>query len=259
MPFTVSHAVAVLPLVRNRRLVPAALVIGSWVPDLPYFVPFLGGSDRTHAASGPVTIDLALGLLVLVLWQVLLRRPLVDLAPGQLRERMPPPRQFDLEYLLGAAVSVVLGALTHVVWDTFTHHDRWGTTHLSVLTVELGPLPIYKWLQFASGVLGLLGLLVWLALWLRRTPRRPVPSRVGPAVRWVVWVSVMAVATLVAAFVAAAKLDAGRSIEATAVAAVTRSMGTAAAAVISVCLLWLIFDRRGRPAPRQEPALPPRD
>ena len=244
MPFTLSHAVAVLPLVRSRRLVPAALVIGSWVPDLPYFVPFVGGSDLTHAASGPVGIDLALGLLVLALWRLLLRRPLVDLAPARLRERLPPPRRLDRAYVLGAAVSVVLGALTHVVWDTFTHRARWGTDRLPVLAGTLGPLPVYQWLQFASGVLGLVGLLVWLAVWLRRAPRHPAPSRAGPAVRRAVWISVPAVAVVVAVLVAAGRRAAGRSLEATAFAAVTRSMGAAAAAVVVACLLWLVADRR---------------
>ncbi|MDQ7908342.1 DUF4184 family protein [Phytohabitans sp. ZYX-F-186] len=38
MPFTGSHPAAVLPLVR-WGLPPAALVIGSMVPDLPYYLP----------------------------------------------------------------------------------------------------------------------------------------------------------------------------------------------------------------------------
>ena len=84
MPFTISHAAAVLPLATGRPgrvLVPAALVIGSMVPDLPYFIPPYRGGSWSHAASGPVTIDLVLGLVVLVVWQLLLYRPLVDFAP----------------------------------------------------------------------------------------------------------------------------------------------------------------------------------
>ena len=258
MPFTVSHAVAVLPLVRDRRLVPAALVIGSWVPDLPYFVPFLGGSGWTHAASGPVTIDLALGLLVLALWQLLLRRPLTDLAPDGLRERVPPPRRLDRASVLGAAVSVVLGAMTHVVWDTLTHRARWGTTHLPALSAALGPLPVYKWLQFASGLLGLLGVVVWLALWFCRAPRQPVPSRVRPAVRRAVWGGVVVVVVLAAVVVAVTELAVARSLEATALAVVTRSMGAGAAATTLVCLVWLVLDQRARTAAGRRPAPPDR-
>jgi hypothetical protein len=250
MPFTLSHAVAVLPLTRSRRLVPAALVIGSWVPDLPYFVPLLGGSGRTHAASGPVTVDLLLGLMTLVLWQLVLRRPLVDLAPTGLRERVPPPRRLDARYAFEAALSVVLGAATHVLWDTFTHPDRWGTSHLTLLTEALGPLPIYKWLQFGSGVLGLLGLLLWVALWLRRTPPRPTSSQVSPKTRRAVGVGISAVAVLVGGLIAVTELNQGTSLEAAAFAAVTRSMGAAAAAIVLVGLVWLVFDRfEGRATP----------
>ncbi len=55
MPFTVSHVAAVLPLAvgrSGRTLVPTALVIGSIVPDLPYFVPPYRGSDWTHPRTG---------------------------------------------------------------------------------------------------------------------------------------------------------------------------------------------------------------
>jgi len=247
VPFTLSHAVAVLPLARIRWLVPAALVVGSWVPDLPYFVPLLGGSGWTHAVSGPVSVDLLLGLLVLALWQLLLRRPLVDLAPGWLRERVPPPRRTTGAYVLGAVVSIVLGATTHVVWDTFTHRGRWGTTHVGVLTDALGPLPVYKWFQFASGLLGLLGLLVWAALWLHRTSPRPTPAQVGLAARRAFWIGVPALAVLVAGLVAVVQQAAGRSLEATAFAVATRSMGATAAAVVLVSLWWtLLHRRRGR-------------
>ena len=252
MPFTLSHAVAVLPLARSRRLVPAALVIGSWVPDLPYFVPLLGSSGWTHAASGPVTIDLLLGLAVLALWRLVLRRPLVDLAPAPLRHRVPPVRRLDGSSLLASAVSVALGAVTHVVWDTFTHGGRWGTTHVPALTVAMGPLPAYKWFQFASGGLGLAALLVWVLLWFRRTPPRPVLPRARPSFRASVWVAVPAVAVLVAIAVLALELDRSPSVEAAAFAAVTASMGSAGAAVVLVSLVWLVAHppaRRAEDAP----------
>lgn len=140
MPFTVSHALAVLPLAAGRpgrRLVPAALVIGSMVPDLPYFVPPHRGSGWSHAATGPVTIDLVLGSLVFAGWRLVVRQPLVDLAPGWLAGRLPTagltPRIWGW-----AALSVVLGSITHVVWDTFTHRDRWGTNHVGVLNDPSG-------------------------------------------------------------------------------------------------------------------------
>lgn len=65
MPFTISHVVAVLPLTTGRAgrvLVPGALVIGSLVPDLPYFVPPHLGTAWSHSALGPVTVDFGWGV-----------------------------------------------------------------------------------------------------------------------------------------------------------------------------------------------------
>lgn len=241
MPFTPSHALAVLPLATGRPgryLVPAALVIGSWIPDLPYFVPPHRGSAWTHSASGPVTVDLVLGLAVFALWELVMRRPLSDLAPAWLRSRLPAPSPLSPARWTAAAASVVVGAITHVVWDTFTHRDRWGTTHLAVLTALLGPLPAYKWFQFGSGVLGLAGLMLWLALWVRRTTPAPERSQVsdlgrGPA--WSVLGGVFAVGLAVGALT---RVAAGASVEAVAVGAATTSIGAVGAATVAVCLVW---------------------
>ncbi|WP_328421551.1 DUF4184 family protein [Micromonospora sp. NBC_00389] len=39
MPFTGGHVAAVLPLARSAWRAPSALVLGSMVPDLPYYLP----------------------------------------------------------------------------------------------------------------------------------------------------------------------------------------------------------------------------
>jgi hypothetical protein len=245
VPFTLSHAVAVLPLTRGGRLVPAALVIGAWVPDLPYFVPGLGHSAWTHGATGPVSIDLVLGLLVLALWQQVLRRPLVDLSPAWLRDRLPPPRRLTGRSLGWAALSVVLGALTHVVWDTFSHPRRWGTTHVPVLTELRGGLPLYKWFQFGSGVLGLAGLAVWVALWARRTRPRPGASPLRAPLRLAAWLGATVVFLVAGTASAWSRLHAGAGIESAAVGFATASMGTTAAAVVLLCLGWPLLGPDG--------------
>ena len=73
MPFTPAHVAAVLPLVgkgRPKWAVPSALVIGSMVPDLLYFVPIRSDRTLSHSLTGIVTFDLALGLLCVALWRV---------------------------------------------------------------------------------------------------------------------------------------------------------------------------------------------
>ncbi len=164
MPFTVSHVAAVVPL-RERPgragLPLAALAAGSMSPDLPYFMPWLvalgAGGTLTHSPAGIATVDLVFGLVMWLVWY-LLAPALRDLMPGFVRARWPAgmPRRAGVPVLCAA---VLVGAITHVVWDAFTHVGRFGHTHIPALAATypspLGPLPGYRYLQYASGVLGL--------------------------------------------------------------------------------------------------------
>ena len=67
--------------------------------------------------------------------------------------------------------------------DEFTHPRRWGTELVPALGETWGLLPGYRWLQYATSVLGGLALLVWFVRWWRRTPARPT-GRSGTAWAW---------------------------------------------------------------------------
>lgn len=190
MPFTGSHPAAVVPLLRVG-LVPSALVIGSVAPDLPYYVPLPVSSAITHSAAGIVGIDLLLGVAAFALWLLLLAPVVVGLAPVGLRDRLAPglpvpPAQHVRGVRPATLVlaSLVLGAATHVVWDAFTHADRWGTEHVGWLAATHGPLPGYRWAQYASGVLGAVVLVVAAARWWRRTPPTPGAQRIPALGPW---------------------------------------------------------------------------
>jgi hypothetical protein len=186
VPFTGSHPAAVLPFLRTP-LPASALVIGSMAPDLPYYVP-LEFPWRTHTALAVVTTDLVLGILAWALWHALLAEPALRAAPSGLRARLTGV-PLGLRARLGrtrlvlAALGVVVGAATHVVWDEFTHPRRWGTEHVPALDETWGLLPGYRWLQYASGLVGGVVLLVWFVGWWRRT--RPVPDADAREPRWV--------------------------------------------------------------------------
>lgn len=176
MPFTLSHAAAVLPL--TRLPVPSsALVVGSISPDLTYFVPGLPGRATTHSPSGVLTVDVPLGLLVFVVWHALLAPPLlhhlldlrVHVRLG-LRWRLAPSR------LPALVAGLALGAATHLVWDSFTHSPGFGVDHFGPLAQSWGPLEGYRWAQYASGVFGL-AVLAW---WALRTARRILPPAYAP-------------------------------------------------------------------------------
>lgn len=149
----------------------AALAAGGMSPDLPYYLP----GDRwapmpaTHSFWGVLSWDLLFGLAIWAAW-CLARQPLHDLAPRYIRSRWHHPA-IGFQGWKRAPVAVLIGSITHVVWDEFTHAGRFGTTHLSNLAntypSPLGPLEGYRYLQYASGVLGLV-VLLW--AW-QRIPR----------------------------------------------------------------------------------------
>lgn len=202
MPFTLSHAAAVLPGLRRNGtgrgpLVASALVAGSFAPDMTYFAATAapGAMDFgavTHSPVGIVTADVLVTAALVGLW-LLVREPLVALLPARWRGpvygllRGRPWRDRHAAALVGwFFLSAVIGSATHVVWDSFTHLDRWGTEVIPFLGEIVAGFPVYLYAQYGSSALAL-ALLTWfVARGLRSAgpgvglpARVPVPGRRG--------------------------------------------------------------------------------
>ncbi|MER7948418.1 DUF4184 family protein [Streptomyces sp. NPDC096079] len=193
MPFTLSHAAAVLPALRANGtargpLVASALVAGSFSPDMTYFaataVPgAMELGDITHSPLGIVTADVLITVGLLALW-LTVREPLVALLPARWRGRVyglvrgRPWRERHPGAFVGwFCLSAILGATTHVVWDSFTHLDRWGTRAIPFLGEVVAGFPVYLYAQYGGSALAL-GLLGWCtARALRGAPEAEPPSR----------------------------------------------------------------------------------
>lgn len=203
MPFTPSHAVIALPFLRTP-LVPAAIAIGAMTPDLPLFLRGFGVTySFTHTYANVVwTAVVAFGLFLL--WRVVLRPVAGELSPGWLARRLPTDWDETgsaalndalgigrrKTYGLWLAASLLLGVVSHLLWDAFTHEGRFGLTLLPALADQWGPLQGYKWLQHGSSVVALLVLGICALIWLRRAePRSLGARRLRPWVRVVWWLS----------------------------------------------------------------------
>ncbi|PVC98254.1 DUF4184 domain-containing protein [Streptomyces sp. CS090A] len=203
MPFTLSHAAAVLPVVRRNGtarwgLYPSALIAGSFAPDVTYFADtVIPGAmrfgDFTHTFLGVVTVNVLIAAVLVAVWAAL-REPLVALLPVRVRGRVHAlvrgqrwsGGSFGPHAWLVFVGSAALGAATHVVWDAFTHHSRWGTELLH-LDRSVGGFPLYQFAQYGSSALALV-VLGWFVLTaLRRTVATPVPEalpELGRGERW---------------------------------------------------------------------------
>lgn len=221
MPFTLSHPAAVLPLLRHP-FVPAALVCGAVAPDAPYFLgatgvpvsaeswyePFLNATT-SHTLSG-LTVSGSFALALLALYW-LVRRPVLallpaGLSPARTTENATAARRGDgLRRTGWVLLSVLIGILTHLLWDGFTHFDGYFVTHLGFLRAPLaGDLTVARAIQHLSTVGGLVAIAVYLWRRTRRSsgsprssgtagpPALPVAARRGV-------VAVLVVATLAGA------------------------------------------------------------
>jgi len=156
----------------------AGLVVGSMVPDLGYYVHVPGLARLAHTFPGAILICLPTGLTLLVTLYGL-RKPIWFLLPQPHRAVLEPviaaPFSFSPSRLFAAAVSIVIGAWTHIIWDSFTHKNGWVVKRVAFLqepAFRLGTtaLPTYEILQHLSTVIGSISLVAVYCLWLRRSP-----------------------------------------------------------------------------------------
>ena len=135
VPFTPTHIVAVLPLLPLRRWLPfAGLAIGAMVPDIALFFPIVSYAE-THSPFGVFTTCVPLGVAIFLLFDTVMRGPLVALLPTWFQIRIDPlpklptiPRlRPHLLFYAGLVPSIIIGAFSHQIWDAFTHEGRWGT------------------------------------------------------------------------------------------------------------------------------------
>jgi hypothetical protein len=206
VPFTLSHAAAALPLrsVGKFQLPLAALMIGSLSPDFAYFVPGEFTRVETHSLAGLFLFCWPVSLGLWLLYVRMLEQPTFALLPETWRTRFPASnREFTFSAIAIASVAVILGAVTHLVWDSFTHR---GTAVVKVIPA-LHAVAFYvggwriRWflvLQIVSSVFGIVVLAIW--AWKLPPGRYPKPSTpsVSHATR------VRAVAVVVAASLGAA-------------------------------------------------------
>ena len=185
MPFTLAHPAAVLPL-RRTQLVFSALLIGSMAPDFPDFVYVDDPNHWFHSAAGVLLCCLPMGLFVLWLYHAVVKRPLLDLAPDFLRARISeeglafpftPASRF-----LAIVVSLLVGCVSHVLWDSFTHPYGYFVRHwpmLSMTVMTYHAMPLSRALQLGCSVVGVVLVTVTAAWWIYRAPLVASPVRTG--------------------------------------------------------------------------------
>jgi len=207
MPFTISHTAVVLPFARllARWQLLSAAVIGAMVPDFRIFFPGLPRVE-SHSAVALLTFCLPVGLSTYWMFQLLIKTPMVEVLPDGPYARWRP---FSLEanvrslrqWLL-AAGGILAGALTHLIWDAFTHDGGRGVRMFPVLDdsiIDIGSrhLPAIYVMQDLGSLIGLGAVLAMVGYSLRRGRQAAVPNRLIARRERLLWMLIYAFAGLV--------------------------------------------------------------
>lgn len=160
MPFTLSHAVIAIPtkIVSNGRVPFASIFIGSLSPDFPYLFALTTTYAPGHSASGVLIYCLFPSLVLLLIWYKFLEK-------ASLQFMGLPTRNwsFTISTCTYSFLGIVFGAYSHVIWDATSHSYGILVINSDFWKSNLGPLPLYKWNQYISGLFGLFALSLWYA------------------------------------------------------------------------------------------------
>jgi len=165
MPFTFAHPAAIFPFYKRWRIFNSlsALTIGSMAPDMSYFLPFHISRHATHSPYALLWFCLPVGLAVYLLFHVLLKRPIWFLLPSSLRLPMQDialrNRNWHFRGILHISIAILVGAITHISWDLFTHRSTVTGTYLPFLNELVfsmfgRPFRVYNILQHMSTLCG---------------------------------------------------------------------------------------------------------
>lgn len=142
----------------------SALVIGSMIPDFEYFILMKLDGRFSHTIPGIFLFDIPVGLLVLVIFHGVVKRPLINNLPTYFNSRLQPLKNFEFftyfkEHFIGLIACLFIGTVSHICWDGFTHKDGLFTEYVPLLLKPvifsgMPDLPIYRYLQHVSTAVG---------------------------------------------------------------------------------------------------------
>lgn len=165
MPFTFAHPALILPLryLPKKWFSLTGLIIGSLIPDFEYFLRMKIKSNYSHTIGGLFWFDLPLALLIAFTFHHIVRNQLIANLPSLLKSRFIHYQTFNWnkhfrKNSFVVLYSILVGASSHLFWDSFTHHDGYFVSQMSylknVIKINNFHIPILKALQHSSTFFG---------------------------------------------------------------------------------------------------------
>jgi Domain of unknown function (DUF4184) len=183
MPFTPAHPAIVLPLLKSRYFSATGLIVGSVSPDFEYFFKASVSGVHGHTLAGIFYFDLPVSIFLALTFHLLVKGSLIGNLPTFLQSRLQPLSELNFKSYLSThflvfLFSALIGAVSHIFWDSFTHNGRYFVNTIPILRTTYIPFdgakyPLWYALQHFSTLFGLSIILIY-TLRMESRPEQPV-------------------------------------------------------------------------------------
>lgn len=170
MPFTLAHP-AVVIFSKNKNFNLLGLILGSMAPDFIYFLLFNPSSNLGHTLSGFVILNLPICFLLNYLILKFIKNPFIINLPSKICNYYTYLINYNFNFkstkdIFIFTYSCIVGMLTHIIWDAFTHKTGYFVVTINLLKESIHILgyqvPFFKLLQHGSSLLGFFVILYYL-------------------------------------------------------------------------------------------------
>ena len=201
MPVTPAHPAIILPFIRSRYFSATALVAGSMSPDFEYFFTMSVSSVHSHTIAGLFYFDLPVTLFISILFHQVVKKNLIYNLPLFVGRKFQHTLNVDFirylkEHTCIFLTSALLGAGSHIFWDSFTHSDAYFVRTLSFYKSTHVPYdgvryPLFYALQHISTWVGLTVVCVYILA----MKARPVSTHSSQ--KFLYWLTLITITTVV--------------------------------------------------------------
>jgi hypothetical protein len=165
MPFTLAHPAITLPFTRSRLISTTAIVIGSMIPDVEYFITMGEDCHNSHTWQLALCAYLPLTCIIAYIFHSFIRRDLIRNLPRHVQKRMSGLNNFNFlrsvrQSPLVFLSSAILGIASHFLWDSLTHRhtpitEPFDTFYSMSIAIHGVEHSMQMYLQYISSVFGL--------------------------------------------------------------------------------------------------------
>lgn len=170
MPFTLAHPAVVIN-VKSKKIDLTAIVLGAMSPDFLYFINFKPYGSLGHTFIGFLILNLPICFILAYIFHKYVKKSLIIHMPSPIDKwysnfAISNWQLNDIKRVVKFTYSAVIGMITHVIWDGFTHESGLFVEHIKILVSSIKfynyNIPIYKVLQHGSTIIGIIIIAIYI-------------------------------------------------------------------------------------------------